>query len=259
MKGSYFLKQGITKLVDSLVSGILTNLSSLSLNGCFTGRKKTQSMEKLQQLISSPFEKCPLESLFIASDPKDSKTQLKRDDLLPFIFNLLTNETLTELDVSHHLIGDNLAIALAKVLQTNVTLQTLVWDGNGTTPAGFKKFYLGLQKNNSLRHMPMPVMDISNATKNVYKEKYTPSWSELINSIQEKISTNAGHKKEKIQPMARQIMKKMITVMTLDWQRVDESYNIPATQLADHISRLKASESSRFGTNGFDLEYSVNF
>ena len=54
-----------------------------------------------------------------SGDRKDSKYSFKTD-LIPFVFSFLTNATITELNISHHQVGDQLAVALAKVLQVQI-------------------------------------------------------------------------------------------------------------------------------------------
>jgi len=83
-----------------------------------------------------------------------------KDNLIDLIFGLLTNEHLTSIDVTGHQAGDDLAIALAKVLGRNNTLRTIYWDLNEITIAGLQAVKLGLQRNSSLKHFELPFMDI---------------------------------------------------------------------------------------------------
>jgi Ran GTPase-activating protein (RanGAP) involved in mRNA processing and transport len=61
-----------------------------------------------------------------------AKSHPLKNDLLPFIFALGENTSLTELDISGHQMGNTGAIALAKSLQTNNSLTKLLWDENQT-------------------------------------------------------------------------------------------------------------------------------
>ncbi len=45
--------------------------------------------------------------------------------------------------------------------QANSVIKTLIWDGNDTTPAGFKKFCVGMKMNTTLIKMPFPYYDVS--------------------------------------------------------------------------------------------------
>lgn len=182
--------------------GALPRLRCLRVNQTIRRSKFTSKIvEKLIELINGyNKQKCPLEALYVAGsllstilippgDIKDSKYQLK-SDVLPFVFSLLTNSTLTELDISGHAAGDSLATALAKSLQTNATLKVLYWDGNNTSPMGLKRVLLALKLNKTLTKMPLPIMDISN----VNLEKSSPSviakWNELLVDLQDCIVAN---------------------------------------------------------------------
>jgi len=57
-------------------------------------------------------------------------------------------------------------VALAKVFQHNHNLQTVYWDGNDTTITGLKAIKLGLIRNDTIKHMPLPLLDIAQILKN---------------------------------------------------------------------------------------------
>ena len=115
-------------------------------------------LESLSNFLSS---ECPLESLVLAGGPK---SQLK-GELVALIYDLATNASLIELDVSGHVMGNRGAVALGKTLQTNNTLTTLSWDENQTTFAGFQAFKTGMERNHSLKVMALPILDISAAIR----------------------------------------------------------------------------------------------
>jgi hypothetical protein len=115
-------------------------------------------LESLSNLLSS---ECPLEALIIAGGPK---SQLK-GELTSLIYDLATNDSLVELDVSGHQMGNRGAVALGKTLQTNNTLVTLGWDENQTTIAGFQAFRTGMERNHSLKVMALPILDIAAAIR----------------------------------------------------------------------------------------------
>jgi len=83
-----------------------------------------------------------------------------KDDLMDLIFGLINNEYLQKLDVTGHQAGDDLAIALGKVLARNNTLHTVFWDLNDITLPGLSAIKLGLQRNSSIRLFELPFMDI---------------------------------------------------------------------------------------------------
>jgi len=61
--------------------------------------------------------------------------------------------------------GNKGATALGKAIQTNNTLTTLYWDDNLTTLQGFQTFKMGLDRNQTLKDMPLPVLDIGAALR----------------------------------------------------------------------------------------------
>jgi len=83
-----------------------------------------------------------------------------KDDLMDLIFGLINNEFLQKLDVTGHQAGDDLAIALGKVLARNNVLHTILWDLNDITLSGLSAIKLGLQRNSSIRLFELPFMDI---------------------------------------------------------------------------------------------------
>lgn len=103
------------------------NIKRLYLNRNFKGSKtkgRTTAVNNLIKMISSD---CTIEALHISA-----KSHPLKNDLLPFIFALGENTSLTELDISGHQMGNTGAIALAKSLQTNNSLIKLLWDENQT-------------------------------------------------------------------------------------------------------------------------------
>jgi hypothetical protein len=84
-----------------------------------------------------------------------------KGDLINLILGIINNKTIEELDVMGHQCGDSLALVLGKVLQHNKVLSTLYWDDNTTTLNGLKVFKIGLERNSSLRKMPLPLLDMA--------------------------------------------------------------------------------------------------
>nr|XP_032827155.1 F-actin-uncapping protein LRRC16A isoform X1 [Petromyzon marinus] len=113
-------------------------------------------LDNIVQMIQD--EDSPLQSLSLA----DSK--LKAD--LTIVINALgSNTSLTRVDLSGNSMGDIGAKMLAKALQINTKLRTVIWDKNNTTAQGFQDVAGALEKNYTLRYMPTPVNDASVALK----------------------------------------------------------------------------------------------
>jgi len=112
-----------------------------------------------------------------------------RVDLIPFIFSLIKNSFLKVLDVSCHHAGDNLAVALSKVLQCNNSLTTLYWDENDTTLLGYQIFKNGLGRNTSLKAMTQPSIDITACIRN---EKNLGGLMDVLNDMQMMVFRNGS-------------------------------------------------------------------
>jgi len=142
------------------------NLRELILDRNFDkpSKLRTKAMTTLGSLINS--ETCKIEKLSL----QGTKGFGLRSDLLPFIFSLMANRTVKSLNISNNACGNGLALALAKMLQANKTVEVLHWDENGTNLQGYLMFYVGLLKNQALREMPIPLADIAAAGKEKEKE-----------------------------------------------------------------------------------------
>jgi len=102
---------------------------------------------------------------------------------------LFNNKTLEVLDISGNQSGDSLAVALAKMLQHNRTMHTLFWDCNEISVTGLKSILLGLQRNRSIRHMPLPLLDLAAILK---KENVdTDAVEELTKKLQREVYEKA--------------------------------------------------------------------
>jgi len=86
-----------------------------------------------------------------------------KEDILPIIMELASNKTITELNISGHMVGNSLGMFLGKALTTNTTLKTILWDDNQTTLSGFMKVVNGLRTNATLTRMVTPSNDVSTA------------------------------------------------------------------------------------------------
>ncbi|KAH3758841.1 RasGTPase-activating protein [Pelomyxa schiedti] len=167
-----------------VVEGIMLNttLLSLNMNGCFGKgtRLRTDVVRALQKLIVSD---CPLESLKIAGGMKATQQMSKL--MLPFLHSLASNESITEIDVSGHAMGNPGAIALAKVLQVNTRLTSVHWDDNSTSLLGLTAMCNALKANQTLRCMPVPIGDISSLLSSNLPEDIKKRVRALSNELQQ--------------------------------------------------------------------------
>jgi len=150
-------------------------------------RSRSSAIEGLINLISS---ECPLDTLIL----QGGKGYALGQELIPLIDAIGTNDSITSLDISGNNIGNKGAMALAKAIQTNQTLVHLVWDENGTTLPGFQNFKVGLQRNHTLKTMPLPLVDIHvamGATKDEYAKK---KLLKVISEIEELILSHHSSK-----------------------------------------------------------------
>uniref|UniRef100_UPI00358FB8B3 F-actin-uncapping protein LRRC16A-like isoform X2 n=1 Tax=Myxine glutinosa TaxID=7769 RepID=UPI00358FB8B3 len=135
------------------------SLKHLALGKNFNNMKAKHLVPVLDNIVQMIQEEdSPLKSLSLA----DSK--LKAD--LTIVINALgSNTSLTSVDLSGNGMGDLGAKMLAKALQINTKLRTVIWDKNNTTAQGFQDVARALEKNCTLRFMPTPINDASQALK----------------------------------------------------------------------------------------------
>ncbi|XP_042894699.1 F-actin-uncapping protein LRRC16A isoform X2 [Parasteatoda tepidariorum] len=145
----------------NIVNAVAKNKSikHLSLGRNFMNIKPkymTRVMDSLVQLIQE--EDTVLESLSLA----DSKL---RGDACVVINALGSNQCLTAIDITGNYMGGAGAKTLAKALQINSKLRSILWDKNATPPQGFHDVAYALEKNFTLRYMPCPIFDATAAMK----------------------------------------------------------------------------------------------
>lgn len=136
------------------------SIRSLYLIKCFQGMKLKHIgsvMDALVNLIQK--DDFMLAELYI------SENKLKTD-IHNFINALGSNQHLQILDISGNLMGDLGARLLAKALQINNKLKTIIMDRNAITLQGYSDILYALENNYSLRHIPFPLFDISPSLKN---------------------------------------------------------------------------------------------
>jgi Ran GTPase-activating protein (RanGAP) involved in mRNA processing and transport len=174
---------GLISLISALQDKKL--IKHLILNNNFDKKSKLrpQAIASLIGLVND--ENSSIETLHLANS---SKLSSLKEDIMPFIFCLMTNKKLKELDICGNQIGNSLALAIGKVLQTNRTLESLIWDDNNITFQGFQMLHSGLLKNSVLKNMPLPLNDITA----ILKEKQIPFLLELLKNIQEILFFNCA-------------------------------------------------------------------
>uniref|UniRef100_A0A8D3BWV2 CARMIL pleckstrin homology domain-containing protein n=1 Tax=Scophthalmus maximus TaxID=52904 RepID=A0A8D3BWV2_SCOMX len=132
--------------LDSDLSTLLVWLAKnrsirhLSLGKNFNNIKSKNLAPVLDGLVHMiQEEESPLTSLSLAD------SRLKTD--LTIVLNALgSNSSLTRLDISGNAMGDMGAKMLAKALQINSKLRTVMWDKNNTSPQGLQDVAAALEK-----------------------------------------------------------------------------------------------------------------
>ncbi|KAF3834341.1 hypothetical protein F7725_025545 [Dissostichus mawsoni] len=135
------------------------SIRHLSLGKNFNNIKSKNVSQVLDNLVHMIQEEdSPLTSLSLAD------SRLKTD--LSIVLNALgSNTSLTKLDISGNAMGDMGAKMLAKALQINTKLRTIMWDRNNISPQGLQDVAAALEKNYTIRFMPIPIMDAAQALK----------------------------------------------------------------------------------------------
>uniref|UniRef100_A0A673TM80 Capping protein regulator and myosin 1 linker 1 n=1 Tax=Suricata suricatta TaxID=37032 RepID=A0A673TM80_SURSU len=152
---------GLESDLSTLIVWLSKNRSiqHLALGKNFNNMKSknlTPVLDSLVQMIQD--EESPLQSLSLA----DSKLKTE----VTIIINALgSNTSLTKVDISGNGMGDMGAKMLAKALQINTKLRTVIWDKNNITAQGFQDIAVAMEKNYTLRFMPIPMYDASQALK----------------------------------------------------------------------------------------------
>nr|XP_056718340.1 capping protein, Arp2/3 and myosin-I linker protein 2 [Euleptes europaea] len=134
-------------------------------------------LHRIVQLIQD--EDCSVKSLSVA----ESRLKLGTSILLDSLGSSSSN--LVMLDISGNAMGDFGAKILAKALSMNTTLRTLIWDRNNTTVYGFLDVARALERNFTLKVMPLPVTDVAQAYRS-HPEKI----EEVVHKIQSHLARN---------------------------------------------------------------------
>ncbi|XP_055378308.1 F-actin-uncapping protein LRRC16A isoform X3 [Condylostylus longicornis] len=172
---------------DSELALILTEISknpsirSLYMNRSLVGMKPKYIipvMDALVNLIQK--DDFPLAELVLS----DNKL---KTDIHDFINALGSNQSLQRLDISGNYMGDIGARLLAKALQINSKLRTILLDRNNITLQGYADIVYALEHNSSMRCIPFPVFDIAPSLKN-HPEKTDA----VMRKMQELLQRNAN-------------------------------------------------------------------
>ncbi|XP_065519533.1 capping protein, Arp2/3 and myosin-I linker protein 2 isoform X2 [Lathamus discolor] len=133
------------------------SIRHVSLGKNFNIKSKEGLLDVLHRIVQLTQEDdCPLQSLSVA----ESRLKLGTNVLLSA---LGSNTSLTALDISGNAMGDTGAKMLAKALQINTKLRTVVWDRNNTTAHGLLEVAQALERNYTLKCMPLPMSDVAQA------------------------------------------------------------------------------------------------
>uniref|UniRef100_A0A4W6C404 Capping protein regulator and myosin 1 linker 1 n=1 Tax=Lates calcarifer TaxID=8187 RepID=A0A4W6C404_LATCA len=165
----------------------------------------------------------PLTSLSLAD------SRLKSD--LTIVLNALgSNSSLTRLDISGNAMGDMGAKMLAKALQINSKLRTVIWDKNNTSPQGLQDVAAALEKNFTIRFMPIPIIDASQALK-ASPEKTEDALLKIENYLYRNHET-----RKYLQEQAYRLQQGIVTTTTQ--QMIDRI----CVKVQDHLNSLRNSE-----------------
>ncbi|XP_067393671.1 F-actin-uncapping protein LRRC16A isoform X2 [Emydura macquarii macquarii] len=214
---------GLESDLSPLVIWLSKNRSirHLALGKNFNNMKSknlTPVLDNLVQMIQD--EDSPLQSLSLA----DSKLKTE----VTIIINALgSNTSLTKVDISGNGMGDMGAKMLAKALQINTKLRTVIWDKNNITAQGFQDIAVALEKNYTLRFMPIPMNDASQALK-TNPEKT----EEALQKIENYLLRNHETRKY-LQEQAYRLQQGIVTSTTQ--QMIDRI----CVKVQDHLNSLR--------------------
>ncbi|XP_062041157.1 F-actin-uncapping protein LRRC16A isoform X2 [Lepus europaeus] len=214
---------GLESDLSTLIVWLSKNRSiqHLALGKNFNNMKSknlTPVLDNLVQMIQD--EESPLQSLSLA----DSKLKTE----VSIVINALgSNTSLTKVDISGNAMGDMGAKMLAKALQINTKLRTVIWDKNNISAQGFQDIAVAMEKNYTLRFMPIPVCDASQALK-ANPEKT----EEALQKIENYLLRNHETRKY-LQEQAYRLQQGIVTSTTQ--QMIDRI----CVKVQDHLNSLR--------------------
>ncbi|XP_017200445.2 F-actin-uncapping protein LRRC16A isoform X3 [Oryctolagus cuniculus] len=216
---------GLESDLSTLIVWLSKNRSiqHLALGKNFNNMKSknlTPVLDNLVQMIQD--EESPLQSLSLA----DSKLKTE----VSIVINALgSNTSLTKVDISGNAMGDMGAKMLAKALQINTKLRTVIWDKNNISAQGFQDIAVAMEKNYTLRFMPIPMCDASQALK-ANPEKT----EEALQKIENYLLRNHETRKY-LQEQAYRLQQGIVTSTTQ--QMIDRI----CVKVQDHLNSLRNS------------------
>uniref|UniRef100_A0A4W4E7V9 CARMIL C-terminal domain-containing protein n=1 Tax=Electrophorus electricus TaxID=8005 RepID=A0A4W4E7V9_ELEEL len=200
------------------------SIRRLSLGKNFSNIKSKNLGQVLSSLVNLiQEEESPLSSLSLA----DSK--LKAD--LCIVLNAVGgNSSLTHLDISGNSMGDMGAKMLAKALQINTKLRTVIWDRNNVSVQGLQDVAAALEKNYTIRFMPVPIMDAALALKS------SPEKTEDALMKMEQYLLRNHETRRYLQEQAYRLQQGIITSAT------QQMIGRLCVKVQDHLNSLRFSE-----------------
>ncbi|XP_069371927.1 F-actin-uncapping protein LRRC16A [Paralichthys olivaceus] len=198
----------------------------LSLGKNFNNIKSKNVAPVLDNLVHMIQEEdSPLTSLSLAD------SRLKAD--LTIVLNALgSNTSLTKLDISGNAMGDMGAKMLAKALQINTKLRTIVWDRNNISPQGLQDVAAALEKNYTIRFMPVPIMDAAQALK------ANPEKTEDALLKMEQFLLRNHETRKYLQEQAYRLQQGIVTTTT------QQMMDMMCVKVQDHVNSLRFTETS---------------
>ncbi|XP_072304433.1 F-actin-uncapping protein LRRC16A-like [Eucyclogobius newberryi] len=183
----------------------------------------SQVLDSLVQMIQE--EDSILSSLSLAD------SRLKSD--LSIVLNALgSNSSLVKLDISGNAMGDLGAKILSKALQINTKLRTIFWDRNSVSPQGLQDVASALEKNFTIRFMPVPIVDAAQALK-AHPEKTEDALLKM-----EQFLLRNHETRKYLQEQNYRLQQSIVTTTT------QQMMDTVCVKVQDHLNSLRFSESS---------------
>ncbi|XP_033980775.1 F-actin-uncapping protein LRRC16A-like isoform X1 [Trematomus bernacchii] len=214
------------------------SIRHLSLGKNFNNIKSKNVSQVLDNLVHMIQEEdSPLTSLSLAD------SRLKTD--LSIVLNALgSNTSLTKLDISGNAMGDMGAKMLAKALQINTKLRTIVWDRNNISPQGLQDVAAALEKNYTIRFMPIPIMDAAQALK------ASPEKTEDALLKMEQYLLRNHETRKYLQEQAYRLQQGIVTTTT------QQMMDMMCVKVQDHLNSLRFTETNSVQE---DMKVAENF
>jgi len=178
--------------IGDLCIGLINNFSikTLYLDRNWKGNASFRGLaiKNLIKLVSSD---SVVESLHLST--KGGSGSLKQD-IIPFLNCLATNKSILQLDISGHHIGNNGAIALAKMLQVNNSLTHFTFDENLIGLIGFRNIKYALAINKTLKHLVLPISDIAEVLQHESSAVEQRKLQNTLNKIEKLVQRNQARR-----------------------------------------------------------------